>query len=252
MAMVAIADGLWNEYQSTRSPELKRKLMVRYLDLVRFVAGRFAAQIKGRPQGLEQGDLMQCGMIGLLEAIDRFSPAHGVKFETFAAPRIRGAILDELRELDWVPRSVRAASRRAEKAAQALAQRNGREALASEIAQRLSITLDQYHELVRDGSAAIMPSHEAGAESGEGSVFEAAAIDEPDPHQQLTETEARSMLIDAIEGLPERERTVITLYYFEGLRFGEIGRVLRVSESRISQIHSEVLRNLRMQLGHVH
>jgi RNA polymerase sigma factor for flagellar operon FliA len=191
-------------------------------------------------------------MIGLLEAIDRFSPAQGVKFETFAAPRIRGAILEELRELDWVPRSVRAASRRADKAAQMLAQRNGRDALATEIAQRLSITLDQYHELLRDGSAAIVTGHDSGLESTAGSVFDAVAMDEPDPQQLMTEDEARQLLIDAIEGLPDRERTVVTLYYYEGLKFGEIGKVLRVSESRISQIHSEVLRNLRTQLGHLH
>lgn len=250
--MIATADGLWTEYQRTRSPELKRKLMVRYLELVRYVAGRFAAQIKGRPQGLEQGDLMQCGLIGLLEAIDRFSPAQGVKFETFAAPRIRGAILDELRELDWVPRSVRAATRRADRAAQALSQRAGRDALASEIAQRLAISLEQYHELVRDGSTAIVTGHDGGTDGGDGSVFDTVALDEPDPHQQLTDGEARSMLIDAIEELHERERTVITLYYFEGLKFGDIGRVLKVSESRISQIHSEVLRNLRKRLGHLH
>jgi len=250
--MTASVDGLWSDFQRTRSPELKRTLMVKYLDLVRYVAGRFAAQVKGRPQGLEKGDLMQCGMIGLLEAIDRYSPAQGVKFETFAAPRIRGAILDELRELDWVPRSVRAASRRAEKAAQVLSQRNGREALATEIAQSLSMTLDQYHELLRDGSAAILIGHDAGADGGDGTMFDPVAVDELDPHQRLSEEEARSNLIDAIETLPERERTVITLYYYEGLKFGEIGKILRVSESRISQIHSEVLRNLRTRLGHMH
>jgi len=244
-------DGLWNEYQRGRSPGLKQRLVVQYLNLVRFVAGRYAVHVKGNAQGLEQGDIMQFGILGLLEAIDRFNPAQGVKFETYAAPRIRGAILDELRQLDWVPRSVRSASRRAERVVRQSSQQLGRDVVDVEIAQKLGMAVEEYHRLIRDGNAAIVSGRDTQAHGNEGSLFDGLAGEDPDPHQRLSDEEAKAFLVKAIEALPERERTVVSLYYYEGLKFGEIGKVFQVSESRISQIHAEVLRNLRKTLGYL-
>ncbi len=239
---------LWDEFLRIRTPELKRKLVVQYLDLVRYVVSKFGLHHHGRAQGLEFDDVVHFGILGLLSAVDRFTPAQNVKFETYAVPRIRGAILDEMRKLDWVPRSVRETSRKVGKAAHQVMQQNGREPLDAEIAGKLEITLEEYYELIGTGSVA--PSREAGAGGGSDS---AEALDEtpsdgPSPFDRLSEQETRAILLEAVERLPERDRTVIALYYYEGLKFTEIAKVLDISEGRISQIHSEVLRQLRTRL----
>lgn len=245
------AQNLWREFARTRSADARRRLVLQYLELVRFVAGRFSRQARGGHASLEPGDLLQVGVLGLLEAIDRYSPVQGAKFETFAAPRIRGAILDELRHLDWTPRSVRATARRAEQAARAVAQETGREALDAEIAGRLSMSIAEYHQFLRSHDQRIVSNRELGGQRGEGDGLEALAAEGPTPFERLTDEEAKRTLVRALEELPERERTVISLYYYEGLKLTEIGKVLNVSESRVSQIHAEVLRTLRSRLERV-
>jgi RNA polymerase sigma factor for flagellar operon FliA len=239
---------LWDEFLRSRSPELKRKLVVQYLDLVRYVVSKFGLHQHGRAQGLEFDDVVHFGILGLLTAVDRFSPAQNVKFETYAVPRIRGAILDEMRKLDWVPRSVRETSRRVGKAAHQVMQENGREPLDAEIAGKLEITLEEYHKLIGGGFTSSPRDAEVAVDSDSAEQLDSAPSDGPSPFDRLSDQETRAILLEAVERLPERDRTVIALYYYEGLKFTEIAKVLDISEGRISQIHSEVLRQLRNRL----
>jgi RNA polymerase sigma factor FliA len=239
---------LWEEFEETRSVQLRRRLVVQYMDLVRYVVSKFNLHHQGRAQGLEYNDIVHFGVLGLLAALDRYSSSHGVKFETYAVPRIRGAILDELRKLDWVPRSVRESSRKVGQAVHQVAQEQGREPVDTEVAAKLSMTVEEYRRLVSDGAVPVVP----GAEQREGIAGEdeeePADPDAKSPFDHLSDNETRAGLIKAVEALSERDRTVIALYYYEGLRFAEIGKVLEITESRVSQIHSDVLRQLRKSL----
>ena len=196
-------------------------------------------------RSLESEDMIQYGILGLIEAVDRFDPGTGVKFETYAIPRVKGAILDELRNLDWMPRSVRANARRVERASERVSQEVGREAADQEIAGRLSITVSELQHIVSEANSR-MSSSIAGPD--ETMAPDQVAEDSPGPLEVLSDKEARNRLVEAVSDLPDRARTVIALYYYEGLRFGDIAKILKVSESRVSQIHSEVLRGLRKQL----
>jgi len=240
---------VWHEFVRSRSSEIKRRLVLQYLDLVCYVVSRFGLHGYGRCHGLERDDMVQFGVLGLVHAIDRFSPVMEVKFETFAVPRIRGAILDELRKLDWVPRSVRANRRKRELAAVQISRETGREPSAQEIAHRLALTLEDYGRLVNDsGGAARVREQRQESALASHETLENLAEQSPDPYEQLRNAETKALLVEVIEQLPERERSVIVLYYYEGLKFLEIAKILRVSESRVSQIHSEVLGRLRTRL----
>ncbi len=238
---------MWEEFTSSKAPELRRKLVLQYMELVHYVVGRFGLQRQGRPHGLEEGDIMQFGVLGLLNAIDRFSPSVGVKFETYAIPRIRGAILDELRELDWVPRSVRANNRRIERATQQVAQENGREAVGVEIAGKLEMSLDEYRKFITGGDGKRVTGLEVMSD-GLGNFTDTIPEEGANPLESLSGKESKAILIEAVSHLPPRDRSIIALYYYEGLKFGEIGKILRVSESRVSQIHGKVLRDLRQRV----
>lgn len=238
---------LWQQYLEGRAHETKRALVLCYLDLVRYVVARLGTPKSGSGRSLEREDMMQYGILGLIEAVDRYDPSSGVKFETYAIPRIKGAILDELRNLDWVPRSVRVNARRVEHATERVSQEVGREAADQEIAGRLSITVSELHRILSDAHAMKLsmqhqPERDVVAP-------DQVAEEAPDPLEQLSDKELRNQLVDAVSALPDRPRTVIALYYYEGLRFGDIAKILKVSESRVSQIHSEVLRALRKQLA---
>ena len=239
---------LWREFEETRSTHLRRRLVVQYLDLVRYVVSKFNLQFQGKAQGLEYNDVVHFGVLGLLSALDRYSSTHGVKFETYAVPRIRGAILDEMRKLDWVPRSVRESSRKVGQAVQQAAQEHGREPVDVEVAARLSLSVEEYHRLVADGASAVMRGAEQTGSDENEDHGEVADPDALSPFDHLSDKETKAVLLKALESLSERDRTVIALYYYEGLRFAEIGKVLEITESRVSQIHSEVLRQLRKTL----
>jgi RNA polymerase sigma factor for flagellar operon FliA len=221
--------------------------VVQYLDLIRYVVARLGRVSAAAGRALEQEDLLQYGVLGLMNAIDRFSPAAGVKFETYAIPRIRGAILDEVRNLDWVPRSVRANARRIEHAAERVVQEVGREAAEQEIAGKLEISIEEFQKILKDAGAVMTSARQGRHETAE--PMDQVAEASPDPYQRLSDEESRTKLVEAIVDLPERSRKVIALYYYEGLKFGDIARLLKVSESRVSQIHSEVLRGLRTRLA---
>jgi RNA polymerase sigma factor for flagellar operon FliA len=236
---------LLQEFTTTRSTETKRKLVVCYLDLVRYVVSKFNMHHHGRSHGLEYDDILHFGVLGLLSALDRYTPVHGVKFETYAVPRIRGAILDEMRKLDWVPRSVRETTRKVGRALHQVMQEQGREPLEAEVAAKLGVSLDEYRALVSDTT---MHAGREGSDSRQREYAvspEDAASDAPTPLERLSDEESRALLREAVEHLQERERTIIALYYFEGLKFTEIAAVLGLTEGRVSQIHSSVLGRLR-------
>ena len=239
---------LWEAFLQNRSTELRRKLVVQYLDLVRYVVSKFGLHLQGKAHGLEYNDMVHFGVLGLLEAIERFSPSAGVKFETYAVPRVRGSILDEMRKLDWVPRSVRETNRKVGKAAHEVMQEQGREPLDAEIAEKLSMDLDDYRKMVGGGMTAAAREVDIMAESDSAGRMDETPSLTPNPFERLSDDETRQLLIDAVEQLSERERTVIALYYYEELKFSEIAKLLNISEGRVSQIHSEVLRQLRQRL----
>jgi RNA polymerase sigma factor for flagellar operon FliA len=244
--MKAGTEALWNAYEVSRSNDSKRALVLQYLDLVRYVALRLGKPISMTGRTLDMEDMVQFGIFGLIMAIERFSRTAGVKFETYAIPRIRGAILDELRNLDWVPRSVRTNARRLDNASDKISQQAGRDAVDEELAEALAMSIQDLQKIV-DETRMVRVGGPSARHQSEDGTYEASE-EGPNPFEILSESESRRVLVDAIGSLPDRSRTIIALYYYEGLKFNEIARILKVSESRISQIHTEVLASLRKSL----
>lgn len=241
---------LWKEYKKTRSTEIRNKLIRQYMPLVKWVAGRIST---GMPESVEFEDLVSFGQFGLLDAINKFDIDKGVKFKTYAATRIRGAIFDELRELDWVPRSVRQMSRKIEDTIADLEATLGRAATDAEIAKAMNLTEDEYRDVVMKVSGTSMLSLNDLWYSGDdnekmtiGDSIESSRSLNPDVI--VEREEIRKAVIKAINELPRNEKIVIVLYYHEELSFKEIGQVLNVSESRISQLHSKANLRLRARL----
>jgi RNA polymerase sigma factor for flagellar operon FliA len=239
-------DEAWLRWHGNKNPAARDWLVVHYASLVKFVAGRLSA---GLPKRVETNDLVSAGVVGLVQAIDRFSPTEGVKFESYAVPRIRGAILDSLRSLDWVPRSVRARSRQIEGAITTLQNDLGRSATDAEIAGHLGITAEELNEWLADvASSAIGPLDHVALDSHampETSDFQRAT----NPDAAMESGELRRTMHEAIRKLPERERTTLLLYYEENLTFAQIGEVLDVTESRVSQIHAKAVLQMRSHLA---
>jgi len=235
----------WDRWVKRRNATARDHLIVAYSPLVKFVAGRVGA---GLPSSVDPGDLVSSGVLGLIDALERFDPARGVKFETFATPRIRGAIYDGLRQLDWVPRSVRTKSRDVQRAFAELEGLLGRSPSDAELAAHLGIersVLDRWlSEIASTTVGPLERALDAGAEpvalSGEGPAL---------PSQVVEERELRGVVQAEIAKLPDRERLVLSLYYDEGLTLAQIGRVLGVSESRVPQIHSKSVLHLRSRLA---
>ncbi len=248
--MTSSVQSLWDAYMANRPTEAKRALVVQYLDVVRYVVARLGNLNQAAGGALEKEDLVQFGVLGLIDAIDRFRPEVGVKFETYAIPRVRGAILDAVRNLDWVPRSVRSSARRLEVATADVTQKMGREAADQEIAGRLAVTVEELQRILMDAGTVLVPVRNSpGSSAQDDSGPDQLCEEGPDPLEDLVARESKTLLAEAIRALPERFRQVIALYYYEELKFGEIGRMLNISESRVSQIHAEILRNLRNHLA---
>jgi RNA polymerase sigma factor for flagellar operon FliA len=242
---------LWREYRRTGAKELRDRLIVMYSPLVKYVAGRLGS---GLPAHVDEGDLVSYGLLGLIGAIERYDPDRDIKFETYAIARIRGSIIDELRALDWVPRSVRSRAREIERAIAALEAKLGRAPTDEEIADKVGISVDELEDSLTDISrSSIAALDELWSVSGEGDqVSLLDTLEDPDsvrPADALDETELREILGDAISRLPEREKLVITLYYYEELTLREIGEVLGVTESRISQLHTKAILRLKARLA---
>lgn len=243
-------DRLWREYKESGSRELRDRLILHYSPLVKFVAGRVGV---GLPQNVEQADLMSYGMFGLIDAIDKFDLERGFKFETYAISRIKGAIIDELRSIDWVPRSVRAKARDIERVYSKLENQLKRTPDDTEVAEELGISLDELNDtLSRISLTGIVPLDEMVGSDEEGDSPTLGdtipADDEHDPETSYEVDEMRHVLADSITRMPERERLVLTLYYYEGMTLAEIGEVLGVTESRVCQIHTKSVLQLRGKL----
>jgi RNA polymerase sigma factor for flagellar operon FliA len=243
-------EDLWSRYRDDATRADRDQLIVHYSPLVKYVAGRVAV---GLPQNVEHADLVSYGMFGLIDAIDKFDPDRGFKFETYAISRIKGAILDELRSIDWVPRSVRAKARALERSYAKLEAEHARPPTDIELADALEMTEDQLQTLLTQisfvGMAALDEVLAMGGERGEAVTLGdtiADAGDGPMGHFEVEET--RQLLAATINRLPEREKLVLTLYYYEGLTLAEIGGVLGVTESRVCQIHTKAVLHLRSRV----
>jgi len=242
---------LWRAYRAEPTQARRDRLIVRYAPLVKYVAGRMAV---GMPANVDRADLASYGMFGLIDAIEKFDVDTGYKFETYGVRRIRGAIVDELRSIDWVPRSVRRKARQIERAIGELEKRLQRSPTDQELADQLGLTMN---ELDRDLGQISMTSIAAldGALSGDTEGLSLVDTipdhDQQTPDEALDEQAMRALLKDALHALPPREQQVIALYYFEGLTLSQIGEVLGVTESRVSQIHSKVILSLRSRLQRV-
>jgi RNA polymerase sigma factor for flagellar operon FliA len=242
---------LWLEYRRTKDRAIRDRLIVTYSPLVKYVAGRLGS---GLPAHVDEGDLVSYGLLGLIGAIERYDPERDIKFETFAMARIKGAIIDELRALDWVPRSVRSRAREIERAIGELEAKLGRAPTDDEIAAKVGISEDELEESLTDISrSSIAALDELWSVSGEGDQISLLdTIEDPSglrPAEALDETETKELLADAIARLPEREKLVITLYYYEELTLREIGEVLGVTESRVSQLHTKAILRLKSRLS---
>ena len=242
---------LWADYKASADVELRDRLIVHYSPLVKYVAGRVAV---GLPQNVEQADLVSNGIFGLIDAIEKFEPERGYKFETYAMSRIKGAILDELRSIDWVPRSVRMKARAIEQAYTKLESAQRRSPSDAELAAELGMTETQLQSTLSQisfvGLAALDEILLVGGDRGESLTLGDTVADDSDgPMAAYEVEEMRHILADAINRMSEREKLVLSLYYYEGLTLNEIGQVIGVTESRVCQIHTKAVIHLRSKLA---
>jgi RNA polymerase sigma factor for flagellar operon FliA len=242
---------LWRRYKEEGDQSARERLVVAYSPMVKFVAGRLGA---GLPSHVEDADLISYGLMGLIGSIERFEPERGIKFETFAMTRIRGAIIDELRSLDWVPRSVRSRAREIEAAQAKLEHELQRVPTEAELAAKLGTSEEDLQtsllEIANSSVYALDELWSVRDSSGDQvSLLDTIADDgAADPQEALATSEIKDRLTEAIASLPEREQLVVALYYYEHLTLREIGEVLGVTESRVSQLHTKAVMRLRSQL----
>lgn len=246
-------EDLWDDYERSASLESRNRLVLHYSPMVKYVAGRVSA---GLPNTIEQADLVSYGMFGLIDAIDKFDRSRGFKFETYAISRIRGAIIDELRSIDWIPRSLRAKARAVEKAYSKLEHELLRNPSDSEVATEMGTSeaelQDVFSKISFFGLVALEETVSVGAdraETGSATVGDMLADQGIGPVASYEVEETKQILASAINRLPDREKLVLTLYYYENLTLGEIGHVLGVTESRVCQIHTKAVIQLRSKLA---
>lgn len=240
---------IWEKYHTTGSLELRDALIRNYLHLVRYVASRMALSV---PPSVQVDDLVSAGVVGLIDAIGKYDPSRDTKFETYAVSRIRGAIVDDLRSLDWVPRSVRRKARLIEDAYGELETELGRSATDEEISERLNMSVEEFRSAVDEIVSAGLLSLDdfAGTTNGERTtrIIDLVCARGNSPSASIEYDQMKNVLARAIMNLPEKERTVIALYYYEDMTLKEIGRTLGVSESRVSQVHTKAILRLRGRL----
>src|ERR1700710_475146 len=243
---------LWKEFKATGDGDVREKLILHYAPLVKYVAGRVGV---GLPPNIEQADLVSYGIFGLIDAIEKFDLSRAIKFETYAISRIKGAIIDELRSIDWIPRSIRSKAREVERAYAALEARLHRTPTEPEVAAELGIKLDDLHAIFGQVSfvnvVALDELLNVNGEKGDKVSLVDTLEDTKaeDPVRVFESQETKHLLARAINMLPEREKIVVTLYYYEGLTLAEIGQVLGVNESRICQMHTKAVLQLRAKLA---
>ncbi|NLM68525.1 MAG: FliA/WhiG family RNA polymerase sigma factor [Firmicutes bacterium] len=240
---------LWQQYKLNNDLAAREKLIEQYIPLVQYIAGRIAIHL---PDNVEFNDLISYGIFGLMDAVDKFDLERDIKFETYASVRIRGGIMDGLRATDWIPRSVRTKAKQIDQTIMKLEHQFGRTPTDQEIAAALDMTLDKYHETVDQvrSIALLSLDDQITSDPDSESITLLDTLDDPTAavDQELVDQETLQELAAAVDQLDERERLVVSLYYHEGLTLKEIGHVLEVSESRVSQIHSKAIRTLRTKL----
>jgi len=243
---------LWKDYKGSGDEKLRERLILHYSPLVKYVAGRVGV---GLPSNIEQADLVSYGIFGLIDAIEKFDIERAIKFETYAISRIKGAIIDELRSIDWIPRSVRYKAREVEKAYAALEARLHRSPTEPEVAAELGIKLEELHQIFSQVSFVNVVALDELMSAGNDKSDKVSLVDTledtkaEDPVAVFETEETKYLLAKAINTLPEREKIVVTLYYYEGLTLAEIGQVLGVTESRICQMHTKAVLQLRGKLA---
>jgi len=244
---------LWIQYRRDKDPKIRESFIKQYAPLVKYVAGKVAV---GMPHNVEFDDLVGFGVFGLLDAIDKFDPEKNVKFKTYAVTRIRGAIFDELRSIDWVPRSVRQKTREVEDTIGTLEAQLGRTATDQEIARAMGMDEEEFLKTMqRISSTSILSLNDvwfSGDENDKLSIGD--SIESPsslNPDVIVEKEEIRRVIVDAISELPEKEKKILVLYYYEDLTLKEIGQVLEVTESRVSQLHTKAILRLRSRLTNI-
>lgn len=238
---------LWQEYAATGSDKLREQLIIEYSQLVKLVAGRLSMYLG---YNVEYDDLVGYGIFGLIDAIDKFEIGKNVKFETYASLRIRGAILDQIRKMDWIPRSLRQKQKKIDAAMAKIESEQGRIATDEELATELGISLDEFNTWQGQTKATNLISLDEYTEGGSEIRMEAYHNRQfQQPEEVLAEDELKQMIIDSIESLTEKEKNVVMLYYYEEMTLKEISCVLEVSESRVSQLHTKALKKMKAKLG---
>lgn len=244
------ATDLWARYKTDNDSHARDQLILNYSPLVKYVAGRLASSL---PQTVDTADLISYGIFGLIDAIEKYDPSRAIKFETYAIARIKGAIIDELRAMDWVPRSVRSRAREIEGAYVQLENELKRVPSDKEVAERMGVTTKEFSDILTKLSYTSVVSFEelwvgGDREDGQNALGTIKDDSAEDPVAMFESEEIKDILAGAIERLPEREKTVIALYYYEGLTLKEIGQILGVTESRVSQLHTKAVLRLRARL----
>jgi RNA polymerase sigma factor for flagellar operon FliA len=242
---------LWHKFKVEHDQDARNRLILAYAPLVKYVAGRMSS---GLPAHIEEADLISYGLLGLIGALERFDPSREIKFETYAIARIKGSIIDELRSLDWVPRSVRSKAREIEKVCAVLENKLQRAPTDEEIADELGISVPEFQQsLTQIANTSIVALDElwsiSGSDGDQASLID--TLEDPkskDPSRLLDLSEMKARLAAAIDALPKREKIVIALYYYENLTLREIGEVLGVTESRVSQLHTKAILRLKGRL----
>ncbi len=237
---------LWERYQKTKLPELREQLILEYANVVNLVAGRLSMYLG---YTVEYDDLVGYGIFGLIDAIDKYDADKNVKFETYASLRIRGSILDQIRKMDWIPRTLRQKQKRMEAAVAKLEAAYGRPASEDEIAGELGISRDEYEGWRSEAEFTNMISLDDYLEQGSEGRMESLNSQFEQPENAIQKQELKEMLVEALQKLTENEQKVITLYYYEELTLKEISQILSVSESRVSQLHTKALQKIKDRLG---
>jgi len=239
---------VWEQFHATGDQQYRNTLMEHYRHIVKYTAERLHSKL---PDKVEVDDLISAGTFGLMDAIEAFDPARGVKFETYCSPRIRGSILDELRSMDWVPRLVRARATQLAKATQSLEKKLGRKPTETETAETLQLDIEEFEKLQRDANAVGLVSLNSNSEDDddEKNVRELDVIADNKSQNPVTEAQKRDLKSLLTKGLSRAERLIIVLYYYEEMTMKEIGATLDLSESRVSQMHSSIVARLKAQLN---
>ena len=238
---------LWDQYKKNKSPEIREKLIIEYANLVNLVAGRMGMYLG---YTVEYDDLVGYGIFGLIDAIDKFDLTKNVKFETYASLRIRGSILDQIRKMDWVPRTLRQRQKQIDSMAAKIEEKEGRPATDAEIAKQLNVSEEEYNGWKSEIQLSSLISLDDYLEQGGDSQVELGGTHRfEQPEKAVEKEELKKILVKALETLTEKETSVITLYYYEDLTLKEISQILSVSESRVSQLHSRALQKMKGTLG---